>query len=302
MHPVAEVLRERAAGRADDHKVALVLEGGAMRGVVSAAMTAALERLGLGRAFDVVVGASAGALNGAAFLAGVAAGSAAAYHGTLATREFVNPARLLFGRPALDVGWVVHNAHEGLDAGRHERTLESGIPLHCLAVDVETAEPVDLTGMRTVEELCRALLASSRMPWVGGEPIEIAGRRYLDGGLAAPIPVATALGSGATHALVLQTRPHGVPRSSGSRVADRLITRHLKRLNPRLVDLYHGRIVSYERVVEDIARRSAEPSPPFVLGLRPPAGTPPVSQLERRPEVLRTAAEEAEKLVDDLLS
>jgi hypothetical protein len=31
MHPVADVLRERAAGRADDHKVALVLEGGAMR-------------------------------------------------------------------------------------------------------------------------------------------------------------------------------------------------------------------------------------------------------------------------------
>ncbi len=302
MHPVAEVLRERAAGRVDDHTVALVLEGGAMRGVVSAAMTAALERLGLGRAFDVVVGASAGALNGAAFLAGVAAGSAAAYHGTLATREFVNPARLLFGRPALDVGWVVHNAHEGLDAGRHERTLESGIPLHCLAVDVETAEPVDLTGMRTVEELCKALLASSRMPWVGGEPVEIAGRRYLDGGLAAPIPVATALGTGATHVLVLQTRPHGVPRSSGSRLADRLIPRHLKRLNPRLVDLYHGRIESYERVVEDIARRSAEPSPPYVLGLRPPAGTPPVSQLERRPEVLRTAATQAEKLVDELLS
>lgn len=302
MHPVAEVLRERAAGRADDHMVALVLEGGAMRGVVSAAMTAALERLGLGRAFDVVVGASAGALNGAAFLAGVAAGSAAAYHGTLATREFVNPARLLFGRPALDVGWVVHNAHEGLDAGRHERTLESGIPLHCLAVDVETAEPVDLTGMRTVEELCKALLASSRMPWVGGEPVEIAGRRYLDGGLAAPIPVATALGAGATHVLVLQTRPHGVPRSSGSRLADRLIPRHLKRLNPRLADLYHGRIESYERVVEDIARRSAEPSPPYVLGLRPPAGTPPVSQLERRPDVLRAAAIEAEKLVDELLS
>jgi predicted patatin/cPLA2 family phospholipase len=302
MHPVAEVLRERAAGRADDHRVALVLEGGAMRGVVSAAMTAALERLGLGRAFDVVVGASAGALNGAAFLAGVAAGSAAAYHGTLATREFVNPARLLFGRPALDVGWVVHNAHEGLDAGRHERTLESGIPLHCLAVDVETAEPVDLTGMRTVEELCKALLASSRMPWVGGEPVEIAGRRYLDGGLAAPIPVATALGAGATHVLVLQTRPHGVPRSSGSRLADRLIPRHLKRLNPRLVDLYHGRIESYERVVEDIARRSAEPSPPYVLGLRPRAGTPPVSQLERRPDVLRAAALEAEKLVDELLS
>jgi predicted patatin/cPLA2 family phospholipase len=302
MHPVAEVLRERSAGRADEHRVALVLEGGAMRGVVSAAMTAALERLGLTTKFDLVVGSSAGALNGAAFLAGVAAGSAAAYHGTLASREFINPARLLLGRPALDVGWVVHNAHDGLDAGRHERTLASPAPLHCLAVDVDTAEPVDLTGMRTVEELCAALLASSRMPWVGGEPVELAGRRYLDGGLAAPIPVATALGAGATHVLVCQTRPHGVPRSSGSRLADRLIVRHLRRLNPDLVALYHDRIESYEHVVQDIAQRSAEPSPPYVLGLRPPAGTPPVAQLERRSDVLRTAAEQAERLVDDLLS
>jgi predicted patatin/cPLA2 family phospholipase len=303
MHPVAEVLRARAAGRRDDaHRVALVLEGGGMRGVVSAGMTAGLERLGMGGAFDLVAGASAGALNGAAFLAGVAAGSAAAYHGTLATRDFVNPARLLRGRPALDVGWVVRNAHEGLDAARHERTLSSGIPLHCLAVDVETAEPVDLVGMRNVDELCGALLASSRMPWVGGAPVELAGRRYLDGGLAAPIPVATALGAGATHVLVLQTRPHGVPRSSGSRLADRLIVRHLKRLNPELVKLYHGRVASYEAVVEDIARRSEQPEPPYVLGLRLPAGTPPVGQLERRPEVLRTAAEQAEKLVDEVLS
>jgi predicted patatin/cPLA2 family phospholipase len=299
---VTGVLRERAAGNADDHRVALVLEGGGMRGVVSAGMTAALERLGLSAAFDLVVGASAGALNGAAFLAGVAAGSAAAYHGTLASREFVNPARLLLGRPALDVGWVVRNAHEGLDAGRHERTLASATPLHCLAVDVDTAEPVDLTGMRSVEELCAVLLASSRMPWVGGDPVELAGHRYLDGGLAAPIPVATALGAGATHVLVCQTRPHGVPRSSGSRLADRLIVRHLKRLNPDLVWLYHGRVESYERVVQDIARRSAEPSPPYVLGLRPPAGTPPVGQLERRPEILRTAAEQAERLVEDVLS
>jgi predicted patatin/cPLA2 family phospholipase len=114
--------------------------------------------------------------------------------------------------------------------------------------------------------------------------------------------VATALGAGATHVLVCQTRPHGVPRSSGSRLADRFIVRHLRRLNPDLVALYHDRIESYEHVVQDIAQRSAEPSPPYVLGLRPPAGTPPVAQLERRSDVLRTAAEQAERLVDDLLS
>jgi hypothetical protein len=54
--------------------------------------------------------------------------------------------------------------------------------------------------------------------------------------------------------------------------------------------------------VQDIARRSADPEPPYVLGLRPPADTPPVGQLERRSEVLRKAAHDAERLVDDVLS
>jgi hypothetical protein len=49
-------------------------------------------------------------------------------------------------------------------------------------------------------------------------------------------------------------------------------------------------------VVTDIAARSSsDDGPPFVLGLRPPAGTPPVSQLERDPEVLRAAAFAAEE-------
>jgi hypothetical protein len=96
--------------------------------------------------------------------------------------------------------------------------------------------------------------------------------------------------------LVLQTRPHGVPRSSGSPWADRVVERHLRRLNPALVPLYRDRIASYERVVSDIAARSSSgDGPPFVVGLRPPAGTPPVSQLERNPDVLRRAAVAAEE-------
>jgi predicted patatin/cPLA2 family phospholipase len=110
--------------------------------------------------------------------------------------------------------------------------------------------------MRTVEELWGALLASSRMPWVGGDPVQLGGRRYLDGGLAAPIPIATALDAGATHVLILQTRPHGVPRSSGSRVVDRLIVRHLRRLNAALIRLYHDRVAGYEVAVQDIALRA----------------------------------------------
>jgi predicted acylesterase/phospholipase RssA len=135
---------------------------------------------------------------------------------------------------------------------------------------------------------------------VGGGPMTIAGRRFIDGALAASIPLAAALEAGATHVLVLQTRPYGVPRSAGGRVGERLIARHLSRLNPALVPLWHGRIQAYEDLVEDIARRSSSPNGdgPYVLGLRPPEGTPCVTQLERRPEVLARAAHDAEALVE----
>jgi hypothetical protein len=55
--------------------------------------------------------------------------------------------------------------------------------------------------------------------------------------------------------------------------------------------------------VEDIARRSLDGSggPPHVLGLRPPAGTPVVGQLERRSTVLAAAARDAERLVERAL-
>lgn len=308
-HPVAAVLharRERGdapGARQDPHRVALVLEGGGMRGVVSAGMTAALERLGLTRCFDLVVGSSAGALNGAAVLAGVARPAAAMYHGVLASRRFVNPLRLLFGRPALDVRFVLAHATADVDRDRHVRTIASPIALHCVALDVDSARPVDFSGMRTKDELWQVLLATTRMPWVGGDPVVIDGRRYIDGALTCPIPLSTALDAGATHVLVLQTRPYGVPRSAGPRVVEGIIARHLRRLNPALVPLWRGRAAEYEALVDDLGQRSAAPGDgtPHVLGLRPPAGTPVVTQLERRPEVLATAAADAERLVEEAL-
>ena len=305
-HPVLEVLHARlrddsAPGAlSDPHRVAVVLEGGGMRGVVSAGMTAALERLGLTHCFDLVVGSSAGALNAAALLGGVAVPAAAMYHTVLASRRFVNPVRLLFGRPALDVRFVLAHADGDLDAERHQRTISSPIDFHCVALDVDSAKPREFSGMRTKEELWQVLLATTRMPWIGGDPVRIGPHRYIDGALTCPIPVGNAIDAGATHVLVLQTRPYGVPRSAGGRVGESLIARYLRRLNPALVPIWHARIDQYEALVDDIARRSNSPNGdgPYVLGLRPPAGTPCVTQLERRPEILLRAAQDAERLVE----
>jgi len=79
-HPVIELIAARAAAgsragtRADGARLALVIEGGGMRGAITGGMALALEELGLTNVFDDVYGASAGALN-AAWLVSEAAAS-----------------------------------------------------------------------------------------------------------------------------------------------------------------------------------------------------------------------------------
>ena len=111
--------RTRPGARADGQRLALALEGGGMRGVVSAGMASALERRRLLDCFDLVVGTSAGALNAAGFLAGVVEGCMAAYQSAFATRRFINPYRLLIGRAAIDAAFTLDHVDERLDAARH---------------------------------------------------------------------------------------------------------------------------------------------------------------------------------------
>ncbi len=111
-HPVLQAIaqrRERGSvpgRRQDDFKIALAIEGGAMRGVVSSGMVAGLEYLGLLPAFDVVYGTSAGAINGAYFVAGQAAYGATIYYEHINNSKFINPLRCLCGDPSVSLEFL----------------------------------------------------------------------------------------------------------------------------------------------------------------------------------------------------
>jgi predicted patatin/cPLA2 family phospholipase len=283
-----------------------VLEGGGMRGVVSSGMADALEARALRECFDLVVGTSAGALNGAAFLAGVARACTANYCDAEVVRRYIAPRRLLIGRAAVDVAYTLDQETDELDPGRHRRTAESEAPLHCVALDVDSARAEVLGDLTTVQELRGGLLATTRLPWLGGAPVEFRGRRWLDGGLVDPIPIDAAADLGATHVLVLQTRPEGVPRTPAAGLVERIIARRLRALNPDLVPLARGRFAVYEEVVARVDAATRDGSAigaggPFVYGVRLPAGTEPVGQLERRSDVLRAGAEAGRARVAALL-
>jgi predicted patatin/cPLA2 family phospholipase len=297
-HPVVRTLRRRReegsrpGSRTDGRRVALVIEGGGMRGVVSAGMTAAIEQLGLGDKFDEVHGASAGAFNAAFLLAGQAAYLTTLYQFGFGDPRFVSFLRAVRGGPAFDMDHVINHVWTRERPLRFEAVLSSGIDLHCTATDADRAAIVDLCDLLSQEEICCALRASARLPWLAGGPVSFRDMRLLDATLAEAIPVRVARSS-ATDLLVLQTRPHGVSHTPLSPLVARLTDRYLRVINPALVELRQTRSPRYDALTAELAAQAADPEhAPAVCVIRPAEGSMVISQLEHRAPALQRAASE----------
>jgi predicted patatin/cPLA2 family phospholipase len=295
-HPVVQTLLRRRAecsvpgARSDGRRVVLAIEGGSMRGVVSAGMTTAIEQLGLVDAFDEVHGASAGAFNAAFLLAGQAAYLTTLYLHGFGDPKFVSFVRALRGGPAFDMDHVIDRVWTQQRPLRCDAILSSGIELHCTATDADRGEIVDLTDLRDAAEIRCSLRASGRLPRLAGPPVHFRGMRLLDATLAEAIPVRAAFAT-ATDVLVLQTRPWGLLHPPLSSAIARLTDRYLRAINPALVKLRQSRSPRYDALTADLTARSADPAQvPAVCVIRPPQGSVLVGHLEHRSAVLRTAA------------
>lgn len=295
-HPVVQLLRRRReegsrpGARTDGRRVALVIEGGGMRGVVSAGMTAAIEQLGLLEAFDEVHGASAGAFNAAFLLGGQAAYLATLYAYGFGDPNFVSIVRALRGGPAFDMDHVVNRVWTRQRPLRFDAVLATGIELHCTATDADRAVIVDLADLSSQEEICSALRASARLPWLAGGPVTFRGMRLFDATLAESMPVHAARTT-STDLLVLQTRPLGIGHTPLAPVVARLTDRYLRSINPALVELRRTRSARYDALAAELAAQAADPTrTPAVCVIRPAAGSTVIGQLEHRALALQTAA------------
>ena len=185
-------------------RTAFVLAGGGSLGAVEVGMLHALTEHGMRP--DFVVGASAGAINGAYFASDPTPQGVARldqlWRGLI--RRHVMPMRLS------DLFRIVLRRDYLVDPSGLRRLLEkhlpyplleqAPIPMHVVATDMVLGKEVLISSGSTVE----AVLASTAIPGVF-PPVLIGGRSLIDGGVANNTPISSAIGLGAQRIVVLPT-------------------------------------------------------------------------------------------------
>jgi NTE family protein len=185
---------------------AFVLSGGASLGAIQVGMLQALFERGI--APDLIVGTSAGAINGAFIAAREPTAATAVALGEVwrgLRRGAVFPANPLTGL----VGFLGRSDHL-VPAGHLQRIIarnldvdrleQMRVPLHVIVTDVLTGRELRLSHGPAVE----AVLASAAIPGVCA-PVEIDGRRLIDGGVSDNTPISHAIELGAEEIYVLPT-------------------------------------------------------------------------------------------------
>jgi predicted acylesterase/phospholipase RssA len=251
----------RPGRRADQHCVALVVEGGGMRGAVAAGMCLALEEAGLMASFDRVYGCSSGAITGCYAAAGQAALWASSFEDS-ACREFIDPSRAFRGGPMVDLDFLFDDViarRRPLSAAG----LAAGPEFRAVAVSATRGELRVLGDFENVLDVLGAMRASCSIPVVSGAPKPYRGEPMVDGGLLEPIPFHTAVREGATHILVLRSRE----ASHRPRRQDRLAERVLARAYPELGPLLASCSWRYDRDAAELDRLGRKPGTPRVQQL-----------------------------------
>ena len=284
---VLDVLRARhlTGSRTDDHRVALVIEGGSSRSAYSSGMVVAIEELGITGLFDDVFGASAGALNAAWLLCGRAAASMHAWWDPQIMNRVIRPRHALRGRPVVDTAYLVHTVYEDLVPMDFAAILASDIGFHPTATDAATGRAVDLRPLiHDVADLQAALRATTCMPVLTGPPVRLGDSEFIDAGVAECVPIHTARAAGATHVVALRTRrADEIPRPA-NRFEDVFVTRYLRRHAPGAIGAWRGRAA--ERLREERELETAG-----VLQVRPPLQSRTVRRTARDTVALREVVE-----------
>ena len=274
-------------------KTALIMEGGAMRGMFTCGVMDVLLENGI--TFDGAAGISAGAVFGCNFKSGQI-GRPVRYN-----KKYCRDPRYCSIRSLIRTGdlygadFCYRELPDILDPFDREAFRLNPMAFYVGATDVETGRCAFHRCTDGGETDMLWFRASASMPVVS-RPVRIGGRRYLDGGIADAVPYAYMEQLGYNRNVVVLTQPAGYRKKQSAGPAMGLFLLGM----PEIRQAMERRHEMYNRQMEELERMEAEKT---ALVIRPPEDLR-IGHTEKNPEdlerVYRTGRREAEKRLPEI--
>ncbi|WP_162064396.1 patatin family protein [Vibrio taketomensis] len=225
---------------------ALIVEGGAMRGVFSCGVLDHFLAENFSP-FDSFWGVSAGASNLAAYLAKMPKRNLKIYLDYSRRKEFLSLRQYLRGGDFMDLDWMWKITLEELGIDKQALQADSR-PFFMVVTDRNSGKACYPTP--NVEILADTMKASSALPILYRHGVELDGQRYVDGGVADALPVAEAIRRGAKKIMLLRSRPQSYRKGADKHKA---LLKYLLRDTPDLIPAMLTRSERYNQSLELIA-------------------------------------------------
>jgi len=258
-------------------KTALILEGGAMRCVFTSGVLDAIQERS--DYFDFILSVSASAGCGMSFLGDQKGRSQKIFINYLSTRQFIDFRRFLKGSHIMDLGYAIREINEKLMPIDMNELRKNQTEFYTVLTHADSGEAIYVKPDE--EELTDALIAACNLPYLTRAPAIFRGEKYVDGGVATPIPLQKALEMGAEKIVLIMTRPHGF-RKEKSTFLMRLMGTFFNEFN-NLKELIEDDYVNYNRdksFVESFDSDQVE-----LICVEPPSDFP-VERLTTRKDLL----------------
>lgn len=262
-------------------KSGLILEGGAMRGMFTAGVLDILMEHDV--VFDGVIGVSAGAVFGCNYKSRQI-GRTIRYNA-----KYCNDPRYCSIRSLLKTGdlygnqFCYHEIPEKLDIFDTKAFEQNPVEFYVVCTDIDTGKPVYHKIDRMNDTEMDWLRASASMPLVS-KPVEVDGKRLLDGGITDAIPLRYFENIGFIRNVVILTQPAGYAKADSRSLP---LIRLAMHNTPNTATAMQNRARRYNQTLRYIAEREKAGE---ILVIRPPHKLP-VNHVEHDPEKLKETYE-----------
>ena len=232
------------------YKCGLVLEGGGSRAIYTSGVLDVFMENNI--EFPYVIGVSAGACNGASFLAKAHRRQHEITIGYVNDKRYMGMKHLRTNGEYLNYDWIFGELSYDICPIDHDKFDNSG-SVYCVVVTNARTGEAEYFYPKSLREGCPEIRASCALPGFT-KGCEIGGEIYYDGGLADSMPLKKALDDGCEKAVVILTQHKGYVKEPMNQTFEPMF----KRKYPKLNNAIMNRHIMYNEQLEYIRQMEAE--------------------------------------------